>query len=289
MAEDLAGNGDAGGEEHRRPDDGVETGDVLAHEVEVRRPPFVPTGFVVAVTGGREIVDERVEPDIDDAPVVEGNRNAPVEAGSAHGEVEEARFEDIPQFVAAGFRFDETGVVAVEVEQPVAVRRESEEVVALADPVRFVVMDGAASLREVFLLFEGFAGNAVPALVGAFVEIAGVADGDEEFLDRGAVALLGGADELVEGDVQLRPDAAEDFLHPFAVVERVEPLLGGLPAHIQRVLVGAHEEVGVVSGGAPEAGDHIGGDLLVGGSEVGRRVDIVDRRGEVVAGHGPGL
>ena len=257
--------------------------------MEVRRPPLVPAGFVVAVAGRREVVDERVEPHIDDALLVEGDGYAPVEPRPADREVRQPRFEDSGQFVAPRFRFDETGVVPVEREQAVAVTRQPEEVVPLADPVRLAAVDRADSVVEVLLLLERFAGNAVPTLVGALVEVAGAADRAEQFLHGRPVPPLGRAHELVERDVQLRPDAAKHFLHPFAVGERFEPLLGGLPADIQGVFVRPHQEVRVVPGAPPEPGDHIRGDLLVGGAEVRGRVDIVDRRGEVVAGHAAGI
>jgi hypothetical protein len=47
------------------------------------------------------------------------------------------------------------------------------------------------------------------------------------------------------------------------------------------VLVGAGEEEGVVAQQAVASRDDIGGDGGVGVADVGARVDVVDRRGEI--------
>ena len=64
---DLARQRQPGAHEHRRPDDGVEAVDVLADDMQVRRPPLRERLRVVREAGARDVVDERVEPDIDDA------------------------------------------------------------------------------------------------------------------------------------------------------------------------------------------------------------------------------
>ncbi len=62
------------------------------------------------------------------------------------------------------------------------------------------------------------------------------------------VARLGGADEVVERDVEAAPHRAELALHPVAVRERVQPLLARTLVDVLRVLVVAHQEMGVDTG-----------------------------------------
>ena len=286
MPEDLPGDGKPGRHQHGRPDHGVEAGDVLAHDVEVGGPALLPAFLVGPVTGCREIVHERVEPDVHHAGVVERHRDPPAGARPADRKIEEPRFEDVRQLVPPGLGLDEARLVPVELEQPVAVRREAEEVVLLGDPVRLCPVEGAGAVFKILLLFEGLTGDAVPALVRSLVDAAPRANRLEQLLDPQVVPLLGGADELVVGDVELRPDRAEGVLHLGAVVERIEALFFSLPAHVEGVLVGPHQEVGVVPRAPLEARDHVGGDLLVGRPEVRRRVDVVDGGGQVETGHG---
>src|SRR4029079_11957958 len=53
--------------EHRRPEDRVEPGNVLADHVEVGRPPAIKRVRVGREAGPGDVVDERVVPDVDDA------------------------------------------------------------------------------------------------------------------------------------------------------------------------------------------------------------------------------
>ena len=82
------------------------------------------------------------------------------------------------------------------------------------------------------------------------------------------------------------PDVAELLLHPVAVRERVEVSSRALPEHVLRVLVVAHDEADVEARQPLVAGDDVGRDLLVGRAEMRPAVDVVDRGGEVEAGHG---
>ena len=62
---DLARRLEPGAPQHRRPEDRVEPGDVLADDVEVGRPPALERLRVVREAGAGDVVDQRVEPDVD--------------------------------------------------------------------------------------------------------------------------------------------------------------------------------------------------------------------------------
>ena len=64
---DARGSVEAGAHEHRGPVDRVEAVDVLADHVQVGRPPLSRTPPVVGEAGARDVVDERVVPDVDRA------------------------------------------------------------------------------------------------------------------------------------------------------------------------------------------------------------------------------
>ena len=65
MAEDRARQLEPRGEQHRGPDDAVEPRDVLADDVKVGRPPLRERRGVVGEPRARDVVDQRVEPDVD--------------------------------------------------------------------------------------------------------------------------------------------------------------------------------------------------------------------------------
>ena len=104
----------AGAHEHRRPDDGVELEDVLGHQVHRRRPV---AGEVLAGAGvrqRREVVDERVDPDVDDLLRVPRHGDAPLERRAADGDVLQALLDEGERLVVARLRPDPLGVGAEE-------------------------------------------------------------------------------------------------------------------------------------------------------------------------------
>ena len=93
--------------QHRRPQRAVEADvDVLSHQVQVGGPPFRQAGRVVRITGHREVVDQRVEPDIDDLRRVAGDRDAPVDlsAGARDADVAQPGVDELQDLVAAELR-----------------------------------------------------------------------------------------------------------------------------------------------------------------------------------------
>ena len=95
VGEDLARQGQSGGHEHGGPVDSVEAQDVLADEVHVGRPcPCEELGLSSALRcavpdcGG--VVQQSVEPDVDDLALVPGQSDAPGDTASRHRDVDQA-------------------------------------------------------------------------------------------------------------------------------------------------------------------------------------------------------
>ena len=170
----------------------------------------------------------------------------------------------------------------VEREQPVLVGRELEEVVVLADE-----LDVAAALRAGVVLVELLFGevrlarDAVPALVGPGVDLAALVERAQQRLDPLFVTRLGGADEVVVGDVEHLPGLVELRGHAVGPLQRRDAVLGGRLFDLLTVLVEAGEEPDVVTAHAPVARQCVGCDGRVRGPEVGNRVHVVDRRGQI--------
>ena len=144
-------------------------------------------------------------------------------------------------------------------------------------------MDRALAVDEILLLLERLAGDAVPAFVEPFVDVARGVIAPDELLHAGLVARLGRADEVVERDVELLPDVAELLLHAVAVRQRILALLPRLAKDVLRVLVVAHHETDVEPGQPLVARDDVGGNLLVRRPEVRPAVDVVDRGRQIEA------
>ena len=121
MGKDVLGQGLANGHEHGRPNDAVETDDVLAHDVELRGPAIgqLGTGLIGidTVADSRHIVEQRVEPHIGHVALVKRNLDAPVKARTAHGKVVEAALDKAAHLVHTERGLDKVGVLVIELEQ----------------------------------------------------------------------------------------------------------------------------------------------------------------------------
>ena len=126
-------------------------------------------------------------------------------------------------------------------------------------------MDATVAVVEVLFLLERLARDAVPALVDPVVDVARLRDARHERRDAGPVALLGGPYEVVERDIEPRPDVAERGLHPVAERDGVFVELARALKDILRVLIVPHQETGVDPTEPLVARDDVGRDLLVRG------------------------
>ena len=74
----CCGSSMPGGQQHRRPDHGVELEDVLADDVERRRPERVRQVLAVRAEAERRVVvEQRVEPDVEDVLGIPRDLDAP--------------------------------------------------------------------------------------------------------------------------------------------------------------------------------------------------------------------
>ena len=178
------------------------------------------------------------------------------------------------------------GVGLVPLDEGLLEVAQPEEVVLLLEVLHRHAVDRAQrAVDEVVLGVVLLAGHAVQAAVDVLVDVAVLVDPAQEVLDRLVVPRLGGADEVVVGDVEIGPGGGEPGGQPVGPPGRGETLLLGGPGHLLPVLVGAGEEEDVVADQSVPAGQGIGVDRRVGVPHVGGVLDVVDRCGDVVAGH----
>jgi hypothetical protein len=115
------------------------------------------------------------------------------------------------------------------------------------------------------------------------VDVAAVVDPLQELSDDPLVPFVGRADEEVVGRVDAPRQLPPVLRHAIDVRLRVEPLFLGDAVDLRRVLVRAGQEERVLPALATMADDDVGRDRRVRVPDVGRRVDVVDRRRQVEA------
>jgi len=260
----------------------VRLDDVLGDKV-LAGGPVLAEVLAVRVADARDVVDERVEPDIGDVVLVPGDLDAPGQArlGPRDAEVLEGLLQEGEHFVLVSLGPDEVGVVVDVPDEPLLVLAHPEEVVALLAKLGDRLVVGALAVDELRLGVEAFAAHAVVAAVLAEVDVASVVDLPENVLHRSDVVGVGRPDEVVVGDGQLGPEGPE--LAADSVGEGLGRLvvLPGRLGDLVAVLVGARHEEDVVARHAVKAGHDVAHDGRVGMPDVGRGVDIVDGRRDV--------
>ena len=80
MRKEKLGKGKIERHENRTPIDGMCGQDILADEMDARRPPVLKCLRIRSETGRGNVVDQRIEPDISHIVGIEGERDAPSEA-----------------------------------------------------------------------------------------------------------------------------------------------------------------------------------------------------------------
>ena len=159
----------------------------LRHQVAHLGPERVAQILAGPCEGERaQIVDERVRPDVGDLPLVPRQRDAPGLARAADREVAQPARDEAPHLVEPERRLHEVRPLVVELEQLVLIRRETEEVVLLLDPLGLRVVERAHAVDELLLGLEGLAADAVEAGVDVLVDVAVVVDPLQELADERA-------------------------------------------------------------------------------------------------------
>ena len=278
----------AGREQHRRPVDAVEAKDVLRQQVVRGRPEAVDEILAGPRVGQRaEVVDERVGPHVRDLLGIPRDRDAPRLPGTADREVLQPAGDERPRLVRPKAREDEVRPLVVEREQLLLIGREAEEPVALLDPLGHDVVLGALAVDELLLRLERLAADAVEPRVDVLVDVVAAVRPDplQELLDEALVALVARADEEVVRHAEAggeRPPRVGDAVD---VLLRSKPLLLGDARHLGGVLVDPCEQERLTAALPLMTHEHVGRDRRVGVTDVRRRVDVVDRRRQVVRLH----
>ena len=139
-------------------------------------PPLREQGLVGSEADRADVVDQRIEPDIDDARRILRHRDAPGLPRATDRNVVEAALDQPEDLVAANVWCQELRLLGKVFQQAVLILRQAEEMILLANPVRFRPMNRTKAFDQILLLFEGFARDAIPTLVVAFIDIPGRGD-----------------------------------------------------------------------------------------------------------------
>src|SRR3989304_5466625 len=215
---------------------------IFSDQMRVSRPvSFIPVG-IVGIAACREIIGERVEPDVHDMPGVARNRYAPGEGRPTYAQVAQAFPQERSYLVPPVIGLYEPGVLLDVLKNGRAVFGELEKIARL-----FELLNRPAAVRElqVYQLFFGpetLAVGAVPVLVFSEIDVAAFKGSFPEPLDSLPVPLLCSPYEVVVGYLELLPEVFEPLADLCREIDRGEA--GGRRGLLDllSVLVGACQE-----------------------------------------------
>ena len=79
----------------------METDDILPHHVTDRRPVLLPKPAFFRISGGCQIVNQSIKPDIDHMALIPGDGNPPFQRRPGNGQILQAAFNKAGDFVIA--------------------------------------------------------------------------------------------------------------------------------------------------------------------------------------------
>ena len=245
--------------------------------MQVSRPVLLELLRIVEEADRRQVVRQRIKPDVDDMLRVDGDRDAPVERRARDAEVIEALLDEVDHLVAARDWLDEVGMILDVLQHAVGILAHLEEVRLLRDFLyRTVAVRATAILVELMLRPVALARRAVESLVGALVDIALRIDAVEDLLHDAFVALLGRADEVIVADIEAFPEILEACDDLVDVLDRRDACLFCLLLDFLAVLVGARQEEDILADEAMETSDRVRDRRTVCMTDVELGTRIVD-------------
>ena len=284
MSEDLFRERLAERHQEDRPVDRVESRDVLADDVNVARPVFFVffVLFVGRVAERRDVVCQRVEPDVDDVFRIKLDGDAPLERRARNAEILKSRLDEIVYHLAADvFRRDEIGIFLEELEEPVLIFAHFEVVRFLFRPDERPAAVGANAAIGLRVGEERLARNAVPAFVEILVNVALLVELREYFLNGRDVIIVRRSDKMRVRRAEQGTDRLDLRRNVVDVLLRRNTRVVRVIFDLLTVLVCARTEENVVSRRAFVTRYDVGGNDVVRVSDMRLARRVCDRRRDI--------
>lgn len=245
----------------------------MADHMQIGGPEFseqLPLLIHVVAESG-DIIGKGVDPNVHHVLRVKIHGNAPFEGGAGDAEILKSPFgpeKVVQHFLCPRLRFDEVGVAFDIFNKSGGVLACLKEIGLLFCHFYGSAAVGAFSVHKLGGCVEGFAGDAVPALVFVFVDIPLLIQPLENMLYGLFVLRVGGADEIVVGGIHFIPNAPDNARHAVHIFLRRYALFFRKLFDLQSMLIGAGAEKDVIALLPLVSGDGIGENDLIGIADV---------------------
>ena len=257
------------------PIDSMEAENILTDNVNVAGPVLLKVfalllvGFVRIVSERGDIVAKCVYPNVDNVLIVKIHGNTPLKRGTGNAKVLKPCLKEVVyHFLFSGFGRDKVGVAFDMIDKTLCILVHIEEVRLLTRSLHGTSAVGALAVNSLRVGKEGLTGSAVPALVFALVDIAVLIELCKYLFNSFLVVFVGGADEIIVACVHSVPDLFDLARDTVNVLLGSDVCRSGKIFYLLSVLVGTGAEENVISHSSFVSCDSVGGNNLVGVTEV---------------------
>src|SRR5262249_3075087 len=147
-----------------------------------------------AVTGSvsehREVVRQRVEPDVHDVFRIVGNGNAPLKRRPADAEILQAALDEGSDLFEASLRLEKIRMLRVEIEERLLILRQAEVIALFLQALDLAAAGRTSAVDQLRFWNEDLIDRAVPAFVIALVKVSIPCDLPPDLLGRTNVPRL---------------------------------------------------------------------------------------------------
>ena len=288
MREDPPRHVHARGKQERRPVDRMEAHDVLSDHVQVGRP--VAAEFWapdIRITDGRDVVRERIDPNIHDMLRVRWYLDPPVEGRARDGEILQTAPDEAGNLVEALLREHEIGMPGIKVEQLALIGGETKKIALLLDPfdrcsLRTNPVPVIVQPRFILIVIR-LIPHRIPTGIFVQVNIAGRFHALPDTDRCAMVALLRRPNELVVRAVEALNHRLEARDIAFDQIPRRELFFRRSLQHLHAMLVRAGEKEHLIPVKPHEPSYGIGRDRLIGVADMRWAIGVGNGRRNVVA------
>ena len=290
MPEHLFGQGEARGHQEGRPVYGMETDDILADQVQIRRPVAFKPAALPAIADPGQVIGQRVDPDIHDMAGAARHGYAPVKAGARDRQIAEATLDEAQHLVTAAFRADEIRVRGIVIEQRLLEFGEAEEPGLLGGP-----FDGRALWRKpgtpfpldkFLFVVKSLVADRIPPFIAVEIQVASICHRAPDALAGGVVIRIGRTNETIEADVQFAGHLLETAGHFFGECGHLDTAFARRLDHLQTMFVGTGLKADVAPRLSVKPGNGIRRDRFIGVANMRAAIRVIDRGRNVIGvGH----
>ena len=247
--------------QHDRPVDRMEAENILSDQMKIRRPEL-PEQFaalsVRIISKSRDIVAERVNPDIHDMLIVKIHRNSPFEGSPGYTQILQARYQKvIHHLILPGFRLNELRMAVDMINQSLRIFAKSQEIRFLSGGLTLSAAVRAFAVHQLGRRKEGFARRTIHSFIISLVDIPLIVKLLKYLLNLSLMVFVGCPDELIIRRIHQIPyffDLPCHMIHEFL---RTDSGLPCLRLDLLTMLVGSCLKEHIVSLQPLESGNTV--------------------------------